>query len=175
MNQLEKKDLHDSLITESDAMGLEFAGLNGRALTSLQTSNKVTPDGLINFIDHLPGLKLANPIQMSDTIPVAISKLRQGDVWNFYDYNVLRVMIDNFCDSECSDRYDLRFKKFCQRRVSEVRGGEASVSTKKFVFIMDDRFKVLDSAITRVRDNIQKVLQLKPIEFAYELCDGYNH
>ena len=179
MNELERRELLTRLNADTKSLCILFGGLVGYATMSLQKSN-VTAENLITYFEYAELDELATAIDRSDSISVVMSKLKQDGFWNFYNYDVLEGMFRHFCmqDAEVHkllDNYNYEFKQYCQRRVSEVfveatdDGVSASSPTRGFKVKMDNRFSVSSSlsVVKEVQNNIQKILNLKPIVLAH--------
>ena len=115
-------------------------------------------------------------IKPTDTIPIILDKLKEGNYWSFFNYELLASIITCFCKethliAELDD-YVSEFKVYCQRRVSEVPSGSLSgkqtdkQSMSIFKVKMDDTFHIQETNLEQLKSiqyKLQKVLNMNPL------------
>ncbi len=118
------------LINETDEIKDRFAVLIERTLSSLK-KHKVSMGELKALLKQLNApkkSKLSNKLKKITDISKAFEVLHS--FWSFFDYEILGVIIREFCFDINQDfeDYESKFKEYCNRRVCEVP--DDSYSTK---------------------------------------------
>ena len=93
----------------------------------LQKNPDVTAENLKTFFTHCIK-ELGQKIKSKHSIPKIMRKAFKGDYWSFFNYELLEKLIRHFCAGSATlieklQSYISDFKKYCQRRVSEVPHG----------------------------------------------------
>lgn len=167
----EKAELLYRLKSESIAIRNSFAILVTHTQISLRNSGTAAED--LKTLFGEAGLEeLAKQVDSSDTIPAILGKVRGGNYWSFFNYELLAQIINCFCKGTPLitelDCYISELKSYCQHRVSEVprgslRGEDLDLhSLSVFKVKMDDIFN-----LQRVKDlqrKLEKILNKKPIQ-----------
>ena len=119
LTQGERERLIIRLTMGSDDLRKKFALVVDRARESLE-KQKLTSKDLQVLIKHATKNKLYDVFKKKKTIHKLF--LKMTDHWSFFDYEFLGLIIDRFCTELQADmaRYELEFKKYCQRRLCEI-------------------------------------------------------
>ena len=176
-----KEELLLRLNHESETMRNSFAKLVTRTQMQLRHSETTIGDLRTLFIEHEME-ELANRVESTDTIPMVLNKVKRGNYWSFFNYEILESIITSCCKgthliAELDD-YVSEFKAYCQRRVSEVPRGSLSGEhiDKQSIFKvkMDDSFHIQDTTLKRLKSiqyRLQKVLKMNPLQLV-DVEDG---
>lgn len=171
LNDDERDELLTRLNAETKSMCLAFGGLMSHTAKSLQNS-KCTAEDLIMFFRCSDLEELANSINVSDSIPDIMSKVKTGGYWNFYNYEVLESLIHYYCEKTATvkhlDEYVAKFRSYCTRRVSEVPADafeDNSSVGSVFKVKLDEKFSVSSTieSVKHVQYRLQQILKRKPI------------
>ena len=168
----EKDELLTKLTRESKNIRLSFAGLVSSTEMCLQSNPNITAENLKTFLSCLK--ELGQSIESSHTIPEIMRKVGQGNYWSFFNYELLEKLIHQFCAEsekviEKLKRYISDFKKYCQRRVSEVPHRTLKSKRTKsrnsydFTLKMDKIFSIQRTKLDVLKEvqlNIQIILNL---------------
>ena len=119
LTQGERERLIIRLTMGSDDLRKKFALVVDRARESLE-KQKLTSKDLQVLIKHATKNKLYDVFKRKKTIHKLF--LKMTDHWSFFDYEFLGLIIDRFCTELQADmaRYEMEFKKYCQRRLCEI-------------------------------------------------------
>ena len=171
----EKDELLLRLNHESKAILDSFAQLVTRTQMYLRHSEATTED-LKKLLIEREMKELVGQIESTDTIPMILSKIKQGNYWSFFNYELLASIITCFCRETHLiaelEEYVSEFKVYCQRRVSEVPSGSLSgeqsdkQSSSTFKVKMDDTFRIQETNLEQLKSiqyKLQKVLNMNPL------------
>ena len=127
MTSEEKERLIASLKVQSKVMKAKFAALVTKVGISLRNSNSLNVFALASFFTNAgSGYKeLAECIKTTTSIFDALDEVGSKNYWTFYNYEILKVIIDEFCKedknvTECLTNYLSQYKEYCKRRLAEV-------------------------------------------------------
>ena len=92
----EKDKLLSRLNRESQKMVYSFADLVSRTETCLQNNPCITAENLKTFFTHCIK-ELGKKLKSCNTIPQIMQKVFKGDYWSFFNYELLKALINRFC------------------------------------------------------------------------------
>ena len=121
LTQGQKERLMGRLKLESDEIRRRFALVVNRARESLE-KQKLMSEQLIILIKHAYGEENELNEIFERNITIKELFLALFDHWSFFDYELLRLIINGFCTELCREMEDYiaEFKKYCQRRLCEI-------------------------------------------------------
>ena len=155
---------------------------------TLQTLEHIgTTTRVLNVLFEECGMKeLADRIECTDTIYEIFKKVRSGNYWSFFNYELLENIVNCFCGETSLvaelDQYISKFKVYCQRRVSEVphgslkSNGEHANQQSQTIFNvkMDKMFSIEETNLEMIKDiqyKLQTILNVEPLQLV-DVEDG---
>ena len=171
----EKDELLSRLNHESRTIRTSFAKLVTRTQMHLCRSGNTREDLRRLFVE-CEIKELADRIESTDTIPTILDKVKQGNYWSFFNYELLASIITCICRetnliTELKG-YVSEFKVYCQRRVSEVPSGSLSgkhsdKQSSTFKIKTDTTFHIKETTLINIKDiqyQLEKILKMKPVQ-----------
>ena len=153
-------------------MCYSFARLVSSTEMCLQENPCITAENLKTFFTHCIK-ELGKKFKSSDTIPKIMQKVFDGGYWSFFNFELLKELAYHFCEGtliiEKLQKYMSDFKKYCQRRVSEVPCGTLKSDCPKshvFRVKMDKIFSLRKTKLSEVKviqQQIQAILKLETV------------
>lgn len=171
----QRDELLTRLNAESRTICSQFAVVVTQAQQKLWQS--VIAEDFITLFTTYKLEELAEQIDHSDRVFEIFEKIRKGNYWSFFNYELLEIIINAFLRDTSLVKemanYLVKFKEYCQHRVSEVPRGivngenvDPNYSSGMFKVKMDDEFCVQASDIKDVQHKLQIILNEKPILLA---------
>ena len=149
-----------------------FATLVTRTQMHLCRSETTAEDFKRLFIER-EMIELDRRIKSTDTIPMMLDKVKQGNYWSFFNYELLASIIKCFCRETHLitelDEYVSEFKNYCQRRISEVPHGSLCGEQPQSTFKvkLDDTFHVERIKLQKLKDiqyQLEQILKMEPLQ-----------
>ena len=181
LSKAEKSELLSRLDHESRTMLNSFATLVTHTQKQLCHSETTTEELKTWFIER-ELKKLARQIKSTDAIPAILNKVKEGNYWSFFNYELLETMIKCFCKgtpliAELQD-YVSKFKVYCQRRVSKVPRGclncEHKDESMNFIVKMDNNFHIQKTNLEKIKKiqyQLQDILKIELLQLI-DVKDG---
>ena len=171
-----KKSLIARLKCDSKDMKAKFSALVTKVRISLRNSNSLDVSDLASFFKNAEsGYKeLAECIKRTGNISDALDEVGSKNYWTFYNHEILKVIIDEFCKedknvTECLTNYLSQYKEYCKRRLAEVPIDDLNVkmplSPERALYIkLDDYFNfVCVNDIEEIQSRISRLLGYKQL------------
>lgn len=176
----ERDKLIARLENETISIKGEFAVLAARTEKFLEESSTTVHNLKTLFVIGDMD-ELADSIESTDTIPMVMRKIHQKKCWSFFNYELLKRIINAYCPTEPVaaelNVYITEFKNYCERRLCEVPDDALSIDMSdvdsKLVFSVkiDKNFTVPVSDVKLLQDRLSRLLGSKQINLT-EVEDG---
>ena len=176
LSKEEREELLLRLNYESENIRTSFASLVTHTQMCLCRFN-ITAEDLRRLFTECEIRELADQIESTDTIPMILDKIKNGNYWSFFNYRLLESIINCFFRQTVLvaelDHYVSEFRVYCQRRVSEVPrgclGGQHTdkQSSKVLGIKMDDTFSIQNCTLKQIQTilyQLQRILNIKSLQ-----------